>query len=367
MKRRFAHNAGSNPQASTMKTASATLAQLSEFDELIDARSPAEFADDHLPGAINCPVLSDAQRAEIGTLYKQVSAFAARKLGAVYVAQNIAQHLAEKFQDHPKNWRPLIYCWRGGQRSGAFTTWLRLIGWQAAQLEGGYKTYRSAIVATLETLPAKFNLQVLCGATGSGKTRLLHALKVQGAQVLDLEACAAHRGSVLGGLPDTPQPSQKAFEGRIIQTLNTFDPAKPVFIEAESRKIGVLYLPTALLATLRASPCILLEASLPARLELLLEDYAFLAHDPRHLAEKLQRLSALHSRETLTRWCDLAHAADLPTLFKELIEHHYDPLYCRSQGGNFSALKNARHLSAESLSASALQKLAVELLSKPAP
>lgn len=345
-----------------MKTGSATLSQRHEFDEIIDARSPAEFADDHLPGAINCPVLDNAQRAEIGTLFKQVSPFAARRLGAAYVAQNIARHLTEKFHDRPKNWRPLIYCWRGGQRSGSFTTWLRMIGWDAAQLEGGYKNYRRDVVSSIETLPGQFQFRVLCGATGSGKTRLLHALAKKGAQVLDLEALAAHRGSVLGSLPDTPQPSQKAFEGGVVHHLQNFDPAKPVFVEAESRKIGVLYLPNALLEALRKSPCLEIEADIDTRINLLLQDYAFLADDPASLIAKLKRLAELHSKETLARWCDYAETKNLPALFSELLSEHYDPLYRRSQGRNFEAIEHARKLKAHDLSPAGLAKLAQTIL-----
>ncbi len=345
----------------------ATLAQSDEFDEIIDARSPAEFAEDHLPGAINCPVLDNDQRAEVGTLYKQVSPFASRKLGAVYVAQNIARHLDERFQDRPKNWRPLIYCWRGGQRSGSFATWLRLIGWDAHQLEGGYKAYRREVVAQLETLPAQFQFQVLCGATGSGKTRLLHALARAGAQVLDLEGLAAHRGSVLGELPGVAQPTQKAFEGGIHQALSSFDPARPVFAESESRKIGQLYVPNALLHALRDSHCILLEAPMHARLALLLEDYASLGDDPDRLIAKLQRLAELHSRDTLKRWCELASSRELTTLFAELMTQHYDPLYQRSQGGNYAHLAQAKPLTAHDLSDSGLDALAGSLLESICP
>jgi len=340
----------------------ATLSQRHEFDEIIDARSPAEFADDHIPGARNCPVLDDTQRAEIGTLYKQVSPFAARKLGAVYVAQNIATHLLAHFQDRPKSWRPLIYCWRGGQRSGAFTTWLRLIGWDAHQLEGGYKIYRRDVLCAMDTLPAQFEFRVLCGATGSGKTRLLQALREQGAQVLDLESLAAHRGSVLGALPGTSQPTQKMFEGNLIATLRGFDATRTVFIEAESRKIGVLYLPNPLLDAMHRAPCIVLEASDEARLKLLLEDYAALAQDPAGLVQNLQRLAALHSRDTLARWCTWAEAGDLAPLFADLIKLHYDPLYQRSQHGHFTQLGAASRLQANKLGTASMADMARALL-----
>ncbi|MEY3202481.1 MAG: hypothetical protein RIR70_2031, partial [Pseudomonadota bacterium] len=336
----------------------ATLTQIGEFDEIVDARSPAEFAEDHLPGAINCPVLDDAERAEIGTLYKQVSPFEARKRGAVYVAENIARHLAARFQGKPKSWRPLIYCWRGGQRSGAFTTWLRMIGWDARQLEGGYKVYRQDVLRQLDTLPTQFQFRVLCGATGSGKTRLLHALAGQGAQTLDLEALAAHRGSVLGALPHTPQPSQKLFESHLLAALRGFDRGQVIFIEAESRKIGERYLPTALLSRIRQSACVMLEASLPARLRLLLEDYAWLGEARDALIEKLNRIAPLHSRETLNRWRGYAERGALKPLFSELIAEHYDPLYQRSERHHFGRLPIAARLSADDLSPESLRALA---------
>ena len=194
-------------------------ADLAAFDEIIDVRTPAEFAEDHAPGAINCPVLDDAQRVEVGTLYKQVSPFAAKKIGAAYVAENVARHLRERFLDRPKSWRPLVMCWRGGERSGAMTHILRRVGWDAQQLDGGYKAYRRLVVDTLVEQPRDFAFQVVCGATGSGKSRLLQALAARGAQVLDLEALACHKGSVLGVLPDADQPSQKAFETRLLAAL----------------------------------------------------------------------------------------------------------------------------------------------------
>ncbi len=216
----------------------ANLSQLAEFDEIIDVRTPAEFAEDHIPGAINCPVLSDEERITVGTLYKQVSPFEARKVGAALVAKNIAHHIETRFHAHPKSWRPLVYCWRGGQRSGAMSIILAQVGWAAHKLEGGYKAYRREVLEKLDTLPATFNYRVVCGATGSGKSRLLAALAANGAQVLDLEGLAQHRGSVLGGLPQQAQPAQKRFDTPLVQTLQGFDPKQPVFVEAESNKIG---------------------------------------------------------------------------------------------------------------------------------
>lgn len=345
-----------------MKKGFATVAQLSEFDEFIDARTPAEFAEDHIPGAINCPVLENEQRAIVGTIYKQRSAFEARRIGGAMVAENIARHMRERFQDKPKGWRPLIYCWRGGQRSGSFVTWLRLVGWDACQLEGGYKNWRRAVVAELATLPQRFDLRVICGATGSAKTRVLEALAGLGAQVLDLEHLAAHKGSVLGSLPDRPQPTQKSFETTLFQALRGFDPGRPVFVEAESRKIGRIQVPEALIERMRASACVAIDATREARLEFLVRDYAYLGDDIGDLQQKIDFLKGLQSNETLSEWKRLAAEHDLPTLFGEFIDKHYDPLYQRSQNRNFARFADAPRFDADDLSPAGIGVLARRIL-----
>lgn len=313
----------------------ATLAQLGEFDAILDARSPAEYADDHVPGAISCPVLSNEERARVGTLYKQVSPFEAKKLGAVLVARNIAAHLETQFLDKPKNWRPLVYCWRGGKRSGAFAHILREIGWDAQRLDGGYKAWRRQVVDALATLPQAFSYRVICGPTGSAKSRILEALAVQGAQVLHLEELAAHKGSVLGHLPDAPQPSQRSFETQLLRALERCDPARPVFVEAESRKIGAVQLPDALIFAMRAAPCLRIEACRRARAEFLLRDYDYFLSRPQWLSAQLANLRGLQSGETLAHWNALIAERDFPALVDGLLERHYDPLYQRSQDKNY--------------------------------
>ena len=341
---------------------SANVTQLGDFDEIIDVRTPAEFAEDHIPGAVNCPVLSNEERARVGTIYKQESPFAAKKLGAALVARHIAEHVETRFIDKPREWTPLVYCWRGGKRSGAMTHVLRQIGWHARALEGGYKSYRRHVVAELAELPRRFAFRVVTGATGSGKSRLLEALAAQGAQVLDLEGLAAHKGSVLGGLPDMVQPSQKRFESRLLAVLQrlTFD--APVFVEAESRKIGQLQLPDALLETLRAGPCLVVEATLAARVAFLIGDYDYFLADPASLKEKLACLHELQSRETLARWNALIDARDWTALVHELLEKHYDPLYKRSQGKNYAHFQQAPRFIAEDLAPAGLERLAREIL-----
>lgn len=339
-----------------------TLAQVAEFDEVLDARSPAEFAEDHLPGATSCPVLSDEERAKVGTLYKQVSPFEARKVGAALILRNIGEHLETRFLDRDRSWRPLIYCWRGGKRSGAFTHVLREIGWDACALQGGYKTYRHMVVNELQRLPATLHYRVLTGATGSGKSRVLHALAALGAQVLDLEALAAHKGSVLGPLPNAPQPSQKAFESALCARLQAFGPDRPVFVEAESRKIGLVQLPDALLDGMRASPCTRIEASLPARVEFLQRDYDYFIADPATLLQRIDRLHGLQSNALLARWRELVEQAQWPTLVEELLTRHYDPLYQRSQNGHYAQHSRAAVFATDDLSAEGVNALAQHIL-----
>jgi tRNA 2-selenouridine synthase len=345
-----------------MKKGVATVAQLFDFDEIIDTRSPAEYAEDRVPGAINCPVLDDEQRARVGTLYKQVSPFDARRLGGALVAENIARHLHTHFMDRPRSWRPLVYCWRGGQRSEAFVTWLRMIGWDAQQLQGGYKAFRHLVVNELMAYSMLLDLRVVCGATGSGKTRLLEALARLGAQVLDLEDLAAHKGSVLGNLPDRPQPTQKAFETALWARMRSLDRGRPVFVEAESRKIGRIHLPEALIETMRKSPCVAIAASREARLEFLLSDYAYLGDDLPDLQAKIDCLKGLQSNETLARWKALAAERALPQLFAEFMDLHYDPLYQRSQNRNYLQFPDAPVLETDDLSPAGVEELARRVL-----
>jgi tRNA 2-selenouridine synthase len=311
------------------------------FDCIIDTRSPAEYAEDHIPGAISAPVLDDEERATIGTLYKQSSAFEAKKAGAALVSKNIAMHIERRFRDRPAGWRPLVYCWRGGKRSAAMAHVLREIGWPAQTLAGGYRNYRRWVVAQLQELPGKFAFTVIHGPTGSGKSRKLAALARAGRQVLDLEELAAHRGSVLGNLPDRPQPTQKGFETQLLQQLRALDPAQPVYVEGESRKIGQLQIPEALIERMRASPCLVMDTDLETRVTLLLEDYSHFLHDRPMLEAQLDCLVALHGREKIAEWKALAARGAWREFVARLLVEHYDPAYRRSSARNFSRLHEA--------------------------
>ncbi|HVE89801.1 MAG TPA: tRNA 2-selenouridine(34) synthase MnmH [Burkholderiaceae bacterium] len=324
------------------------LLKLKQFDSLIDVRTEDEFEIDHLPGAINLPVLTNTERVEVGTMDRQQSSFEARRRGAAYVSRNIAHHLETRFDSMPKSWRPLVYCWRGGNRSGAMTHILRCVGWQARQLEGGYRAYRRQVVADLATQPVYLSLRVVCGTTGSGKSRLLQELCAQGAQVLDLEALAHHRGSVLGGLPAQRQPSQKMFETRLWSALHSFDPERIVFVESESRKIGELRVPDALLKLMRASECVRLEVPLRARIRLLRGEYEHFESDRDLLDAQLDCLSALHGRQKIERWKALARADNWDDVVEQLLVEHYDPAYLKSIDRNFERAADANIMRIES-------------------
>jgi tRNA 2-selenouridine synthase len=338
-----------------------TLAQLADFDEVIDVRSPSEFALDHVPEAVNCPVLDDAERASIGTLYKQASPFEAKKAGAALVSRNIARHIEGRFRERGREWRPLVYCWRGGKRSGAMAHVLREIGWHAATLEGGYRAYRREVVRQLEDLPARLRFEVICGATGSGKSRLLEALAARGAQVLDLEGIARHRGSVLGDLPGDPQPTQKMFDSLLWDRMRRLDPARAVYVEAESRKIGQLQVPELLLERMRASPCIRLEVPAPARVRFLIDEYRHFLDDPDRLKEKLACLQSLYGNEIIARWTAQADAGAWEPLVTDLLVHHYDPAYRRSTLKNYPASSHPRLIQLEQLTPAAFRRAAGDL------
>jgi len=311
------------------------LSDLAAYDSIIDVRSEAEFALDHIPGAINCPVLNNDERIHVGTLYKQTSAFDAKKIGAALVAKNIAEHLQTTFLEKPRNWRPLVYCWRGGNRSGSMAHILAKIGWPTMQLEGGYREYRQEIIKQIAALANQHRFAVICGTTGSGKSRLLTTLAKAGAQVLDLENLAAHRGSVLGGLPDEEQPSQKLFESRIWNVLRHCSADQIILVESESKKIGNLRVPELLMEKIRSSECIRLSLDTSERVKLLLEDYPHLSRDTEQLMALLSYLTPLHGHTKMRQWQSLAQSNDISTLVESLLVEHYDPAYLKSIERNF--------------------------------
>lgn len=331
------------------------------FSTVIDARSEGEYALDHLPGAVNWPSLNNEERIFVGTMYKQVGAFEAQKHGAALVAANIARHIQREVLDLPKNWQPLIYCWRGGKRSGSLSMVLGQIGFKVHLIEGGYKAFRAALVADIPQRVAPLKFKVISGPTGSGKTRLLHALAAEGAQVLDLEALACHRSSVLGHIPGQPQPSQKRFDALVWQALRAFDPKRPVFVESESRKVGNLSIPESLMLAMRDSPCFELQLSLEERVALLMEDYDFFVNDQALFGHRLDALVAIRGKAVVEAWKTQVHEGHIDQVVRDLLVLHYDPTYASSMVRNYTQNAQATPCVAKDRQPSTLRQLAKSL------
>ena len=338
------------------------LRRLDAFDTVIDARSENEYAEDHLPGAVNWPTLNNQERHEIGTIYKQVNAFEAKKRGAAIAARNISAHIEREVIEKPKDWKPLTYCWRGGKRSGSLSLILSEIGFRVEIVEGGYKAFRHALLADIPRLAPLCDWRVVCGTTGSGKTRLLQALAAAGAQVLDLEALARHRSSVLGALPGQAQPSQKEFDSRIWDALRRYDPTRPVYVESESKKVGDVAVPPALIEAMRAAPCLNLVLPDEERVALLLEDYAHFVHDHPAFCDRLDALTELRGKKVVEAWKAAVHAGHIEDVVRELLLSHYDPGYRLSMARNFQQFGTAAELRPQDRSAAAMQALATQML-----
>jgi len=255
-----------------------------------------------------------------------------------------------------------VYCWRGGQRSGSLAWFLGQIGFRTAQLQGGYKAFRTLVRTDLQALPQRYCYRVFCGRTGSGKTRLLHALAAQGAQTLDLEGLAGHRGSVLGAVPGCAQPSQKRFDTLVWQALRRFDPERPVFVEGESRKIGALRVPEALIEQLREQGhCVRVELDQAARLQLL-QEYGHFVGDAEAFCKLLEGLVALRGRDTVATWQEMACSGQWAAVFSELMQRHYDPLYERSFRSSYRQLPQAELVALPDGDAGTLQAAARRLV-----
>ena len=328
------------------------------FDDIIDVRAPAEWAEDHLPGALSLPVLDDAERAQVGTIYKQVSPFTARKVGAALVAANAARHLQGPLADKPGGWRPLVYCWRGGQRSGSFATILAQIGWRVETIAGGYKAWRALVVDALYEQPFPCPVVVLDGNTGSAKTEILNMLPGLGVQVLDLEGLARHRGSLFGAMPGG-QPSQRGFETALAMAMAGLDPARLVVVEAESSKVGNCRLPPGLWKVMLSAPTVAIAAPLAARAEYLARAYGDLTDDAARLAGMIDLLRPMHPGEVIEGWHALAVAGEFAALAGGLMEAHYDPRYDKHRARMQRA---GAELVVDSLDGDALPRIAARVV-----
>ena len=341
------------------------LAEL-DFDTIIDVRTPAEFEIDHIPGSVNYPVLDNEERIIIGTLHNG-NVFEARRRGAAMISRHVANLLENEFQNQPKSWRPLIYCWRGGMRSGSLAIVLAQVGWQVHQLNGGYKSYRRNLMDLLPALCSKCILKIVSAPTGSGKTHFLAALERGGKQIIDLEDLACHRGSVLGNIPGENQPSQRLFDSRLLVALQKLDLSKPIYIESESRKIGSITLPDALSDRMHESECLYLDVPEAERVKGLCVDYKYYIDNPEVLIKHLGYLSGIRSKETLDRWSALAREGRFPELVQQLLEVHYDPLYWKSLRKNYPQIDDravSQQLTVTCLSPSSLDEAVSRIIER---
>jgi len=336
-----------------------------QYALVIDARSEREYAEDHLPCAVSLPVVDNKEYAEVGTTHR-TDKHRAYTIGVSYALKNISRYIDELVARHPKDARMLVYCFRGGKRSKLWFDALSTIGFRVDRLPGGWKAYRAWVRAQLETLPRKFHYQVLCGPTGCGKTRLLAALESVGAQVLELEGLAQHRGSLIGDIPGVAQPSQKWFDSLLVEKLRCFDPSKPVWVESESKKIGAIQLPASLLEAIHGGRLFSLTAPMTERVSLWREDYSHFAHDLGALMGRLHFLRPLIGGEEFARWEELARERRAPDLFRRLMEAHYDPAYARSIGKNYPKIAEASKLELSRLDRSSLLDTARKLHQGPA-
>lgn len=337
------------------------LSMLDAFDNIIDVRSPAEFNEDHIPGALNLPVLDDAQRCEVGILYKQ-SKHEAKRVGAGMVSENIAAHLRGALADKPQAWTPLIYCWRGGERSASFAHVLRRVGWKAECLEGGYKTYRRWVREELEHISNGVQFRILCGKTGVGKSRLLKQLAARGAQVLDLEGLANHRGSVFGDPATGEQPTQKFFDSLLCRAMRGMDKSRVIFVEAESQRIGSVQLSPNIMEALRASPCVQIDSDLAARIAFIVREYPRFLEQPELLEAALEKLVPFVGRESVNQWIQQCSNGETDTFVRDILQMHYDPIYTRSMRKNFAHFDTAAVKHIECMDDAHFDRVAGELI-----
>lgn len=333
-----------------------------KFDTIIDVRSPLEFAEDHIVGAINCPVLSDLERQKVGTIYKKESSFKAKIIGSSLTAKNIAFHIDNNFMEKKGSWQPLIYCWRGGQRSKAFSIVLSEVGWRTNQLKGGYKEYRNQVINFLDNIGPKLKITLISGKTGSAKTKILKSIENEGGQILDLEGLANHKGSLLGKIPDLIQPSQKFFESLIFNKIQKLNLKDKIYIEAESSKIGNIHIPKSIWKKMIKSPRIEISANVELRAKFLVSDYDYMCNDPTLINPIIKGLKNRLSKKLFDEWTNLIDRKKWFDLTKSFLENHYDPSY------SSNTIKNDRKvikkITATSLNNSDIKDIAKKILNK---
>lgn len=303
-----------------------------DWDVVCDVRTPDEFEEDRILGAVNTPVLSNEQRAQIGTIYKQTGQHEAKRLGAALISRNIADILLNHFQEHGKQLKVLVYCWRGGERSQSLAHVLSRVGWQVAIIRRGYMGYRNQVRRCMEVL-GRFQYHVIGGATGSGKGKLLDCLREHGGQVVDLEVAADHRGSILGDHPTRLQPPQKMFESKLLHQMRNFSVDRPVFIESESSLVGRRQVPAAMWKAMQAAAQVTeLEVPLHSRVAWLRHNYSYFEDEHKDvLMRKLDALTKTSGKKVVSKWRELAEQSKWDDFVAAMLHEHYDVVYARAQ------------------------------------
>jgi len=294
--------------------------KLPEPTLLLDARSEGEFEQGHIPGAVSFPILNNEERKLVGTCYKQKGHQAAVILGYELVGPKFKQFVAHAYHNYIGQ-EIYIHCWRGGLRSQIMSNLLSSAGFKVHLLKGGYKTYRQEV---LNFLAKDFEFEVLGGLTGSGKTYVLDELENRGAQVLNIEKLANHKGSAFGSLGQNPQPSQEHFENLSFEELRKFNFENPVWVEDESRLIGKLQVPTQIYKGIRNSFVYFLEYTFEDRLEHIIKDYG--CFDKELLIERTKQIKK-RMGDLLNRTAvEAIENGDLRA-WAEIVLSHYDKQY----------------------------------------
>ncbi len=295
----------------------------------VDVRTPLEFAEDHIPGAVNVPLLSNEERVEIGILHKQSGPQAARKRGLELTSPRFPQIVAE-IELHACGRPILVYCWRGGLRSRTVATILDLTGYEAVQLFGGYKSYRNHVVSYFDNFIPSGPLVVIHGLTGVGKTSFLKCLYASKYTIVDLEGLACHRGSAFGALGLEQPPGQKRFESILWDALRKGPEGIPVIVEGESRRIGRLSLPGNMYEVMNRGIRVWCEASIETRVSRLIEEYGRLEYKE-GMSEALFRISRKLGSHKYSEISGFLDNWDMEPFMAELLNSYYDRVYYKTK------------------------------------